>query len=71
MIIINGLHVCVIFNFFFYYCSWNRLSQNDQNEAYPPIAPNFVVEIRSNRDTAEAVHQKMCLYMDAGVEVSD
>jgi len=47
------------------------LSQNDQNEAYPPIAPNFVVEIRSNRDTAEAVHQKMCLYMDAGVEVSD
>ena len=43
--------------------------KNDQSEAYPPIAPNFVAEIRSNRDTAEAVHRKMCLYMNAGVEV--
>ncbi|CAG8552964.1 3698_t:CDS:2 [Paraglomus occultum] len=48
--------------------SWNRLSQNDKNEAYPPVAPNFIAEIRSNMVTAEAVHRKMCLYMDAGVE---
>ncbi|CAG8753746.1 18165_t:CDS:2, partial [Dentiscutata erythropus] len=34
-------------------------------DAYPPIAPNFVAEIRS---TAEAIHEKMCVYMDAGVE---
>jgi len=60
----------VSFLTFFYYCSWNRLSQNDQNEAYLPIAPNFVAEICSNRVTVEAVHQKMCLYMGAGVEVS-
>ena len=45
------------------------MSQNDQKEAYPPVAPNFIAEIRSNSDTAEAVHRKMCLYMDAGVKV--
>jgi len=33
------------------------------------VSPNFIAEIRSNSDTAEAVHRKMCLYMDAGVEV--
>ncbi|CAG8780409.1 19591_t:CDS:2, partial [Racocetra fulgida] len=49
----------------------SRIGQKEAKliyEAYPPIAPNFVAEIRSNRDTAEAVHEKMCLYMDAGVE---
>ena len=47
------------------------MSQSAKNEAYPQIAPNFIALIRSNWDTEENVHQKMCLYMNAGVEVSD
>ncbi|CAG8657165.1 3919_t:CDS:2, partial [Acaulospora morrowiae] len=26
---------------------WNALSTNDRRQAYPPVAPNFIVELRS------------------------
>ncbi|RGB29808.1 restriction endonuclease type II-like protein [Rhizophagus diaphanus] len=48
--------------------SWNALSPNDQNEAFPPIVPDFVAEIRSNSNTVDFCHQKMLMYMDAGAQ---
>lgn len=56
------------FNFFTCY-RWNTLSANDQNESYPTVAPNFIVEIRSRSDTPDKVHEKMLIWMNAGVEV--
>ncbi len=45
------------------------MSNADQEETFPAIAPNFVVEIRSQSDTEDKVHEKMIIWMDAGVEV--
>ncbi|CAG8647784.1 14637_t:CDS:2 [Funneliformis mosseae] len=39
-----------------------------REEAFPAIAPNFVVEIRSQSDTEDKVHEKMIMWMNAGVE---
>ncbi|RIA85590.1 restriction endonuclease type II-like protein [Glomus cerebriforme] len=47
---------------------WNTLSNADREEAFPAIAPNFVVEIRSQSDTEDKVHENMIMWMNAGVE---
>ncbi|CAI2195170.1 4507_t:CDS:2, partial [Funneliformis geosporum] len=31
----------------------NTLSDNDQNEAFPSVVPNFVAEIRSDNDSED------------------
>jgi len=47
------------------------LPPNEQEEVFPALAPNFVVEIRSMSDSESFVHDKMCTWIDAGVEESD
>lgn len=36
---------------------------------FPPIAPNFVVELRSQSDPPQYVHNKMLRWINGGVEV--
>jgi Uma2 family endonuclease len=47
---------------------WNALTP-EQREKFPPIAPNFVLELMSPSDTLSVVQAKMQEYMDAGVKL--
>ncbi|PKK77130.1 hypothetical protein RhiirC2_706828 [Rhizophagus irregularis] len=38
------------------------------NEAYPPVTPNFIVELRSQSDSVQYIHNKMLQWMNAGAE---
>ncbi|CAG8547804.1 6103_t:CDS:2 [Funneliformis caledonium] len=44
--------------FIFLTTKWNALSVNDQNEAFPSFAPNFVVKIYSNNDLRIIITEK-------------
>jgi hypothetical protein len=37
---------------------------------FPRVAPNFVIELRSDSDSASDVHEKMLSWMFGGVDVS-
>jgi len=41
----------------------------EQRRKFPPIAPDFVIELRSATDSLEVLHVKMGEYMDAGVQL--
>jgi Uma2 family endonuclease len=45
---------------------WEALTA-EQRRKFPPIAPDFVIELRSATDEIETLHQKMQEYIDAGV----
>ncbi len=45
---------------------WNQLTQEQQNK-FPPIAPDFVIELRSPTDKLDDLQKKMVEYMDCGV----
>lgn len=45
---------------------WNALT-SEQQERFPPIAPDFVIELRSRTDDIEDLEAKMQEYMDNGV----
>lgn len=47
---------------------WNALSQQ-QRTKFAPIAPDFVVELRSKSDTLKDLQDKMQQYMDNGVRL--
>jgi Uma2 family endonuclease len=47
---------------------WNALTPSQQ-EKFPPIAPDFVLELMSPSDSLQATQQKMKEYMDAGVKL--
>ncbi|MGG6264444.1 Uma2 family endonuclease [Leptolyngbya sp. AN03gr2] len=47
---------------------WNALSLEDQ-ERFPPIAPDFVIELRSRTDDIEDLEAKMQEYMENGVRL--
>jgi len=44
---------------------WESLNQAEQEE-FPPLCPDFVVEIRSRSDTLRALQEKMEVYMANG-----
>ena len=44
---------------------WERLSDKEQ-EAFAPVCPDFVVELRSPRDRIETRQSKMSEYLDNG-----
>jgi Uma2 family endonuclease len=46
-----------------------RLSR-EQRRKFPPVCPEFVVEVLSPSDRLNAAQQKMSVWMDAGVEVA-
>ena len=47
---------------------WNALSV-EQREKFPPIAPNFVLELMSPSDSLRETQAKMQEYMNAGVKL--
>ncbi len=47
---------------------WNALSEEDR-EKFPPLAPDFVVELRSRTDSLSSLQAKMLEYQDNGVQL--
>ncbi|MEH2078843.1 MAG: Uma2 family endonuclease [Nostoc sp.] len=47
---------------------WQTLTP-EQRRKFPPIAPDFVIELRSATDDLEMLCSKMQEYMDAGVQL--
>jgi len=47
---------------------WQALTP-EQRRKFPPIAPDFVIELRSPTDDLELLRSKMQEYMDAGVRL--
>jgi len=47
---------------------WNALSKSDK-QGFPPICPDFVVELRSQSDTLKSLQNKMQEYMDNGAKL--
>ncbi|PAX60748.1 Uma2 family endonuclease [Brunnivagina elsteri] len=46
---------------------WNALTPTQQQKEFSAIAPDFVVELRSNSDSLKKLQQKMQEYIDNGV----
>jgi len=47
---------------------WNALSDEEQEE-FPPLCPDFVIELRSRSDRLKELQQKMEEYMANGAEL--
>jgi Uma2 family endonuclease len=47
---------------------WESLTPKER-EGFPPIAPDFVIELRSRTDSLEDLQQKMQEYIDNGVRL--
>jgi Uma2 family endonuclease len=47
---------------------WQALTP-EQRQKFPPIAPDFVIELRSATDTLAALQEKMQEYLDSGVRL--
>jgi Uma2 family endonuclease len=47
---------------------WEALTQ-EQRERFPPLCPDFVVELRSPSDSLEDLHAKMREYVDNGARL--
>jgi Uma2 family endonuclease len=47
---------------------WNALTP-EQKSKFPPIAPDFVIELRSKTDSLETLEAKMQEYMENGVQL--
>ena len=47
---------------------WQRLSP-EQRQKFPPIAPDFVIELRSRTDDLPTLQDKMQEYLDSGVQL--
>ena len=48
---------------------WNTLTEEQQRYQFSPIAPDFVVELRSSSDEVEILRAKMQEYRDNGVRL--
>ena len=47
---------------------WQALTP-EQRQKFPPIAPNFVMELRSRTDNLKPLQEKMQEYMESGVQL--
>ena len=47
---------------------WQALTA-EQQQKFPPIAPDFVIELRSRTDNLETLQEKMQEYMDSGIRL--
>jgi Uma2 family endonuclease len=47
---------------------WNALSEEDRQK-FPPLAPDFVIELRSRTDVLSELQAKMLEYRDNGVRL--
>jgi Uma2 family endonuclease len=48
---------------------WESLSQEDR-EKFPPIAPDFVLELMSPTDNLKTLQEKMLEYLESGVRLT-
>ena len=48
---------------------WQALSQ-EQRERFPPICPDFIIELRSESDSLVKLRKKMIEYQDNGVSLA-
>jgi Uma2 family endonuclease len=48
---------------------WNSLSAKEQ-AGFPPICPSFLIEVRSQSDTRQALEAKMQLWLDNGAQLA-
>lgn len=48
---------------------WWRDLTPEQRQKFPPIAPDFVIELRSRTDSLESLREKMDEYMSSGVRL--
>ncbi len=48
---------------------WESLT-SEQRQKFPPIAPDFVMELRSRTDDLPTLQEKMQEYIDSGVKLS-
>ncbi|MEG4224560.1 Uma2 family endonuclease [Microcoleus sp. N9_B2] len=48
---------------------WEHSHPNNERRKFPPIAPDFAIELRSATDDLEMLRSKMQEYMDAGVQL--
>jgi Uma2 family endonuclease len=47
---------------------WEALTP-EQRQKFPPIAPDFIIELRSRTDSLEPLQEKMQEFMDSGVKL--
>ena len=47
---------------------WEALSE-EQQEAFPPLCPDFVIELRSRTDRLKPLQDKMQEYLDSGLKL--
>jgi Uma2 family endonuclease len=47
---------------------WEALSEEDQ-EKFPPLCPDFVIELRSHTDSLTSLQEKMCEYLASGLRL--
>ena len=47
---------------------WESLTE-EQQEKFPPICPDFVIELRSRTDSVKALQNKMQEYLDSGLRL--
>lgn len=47
---------------------WDRLT-DDEKEEFPPLCPDFVVELRSKSDTIDKLQSKMQEYIENGAQL--
>ena len=47
---------------------WQSLSREEQ-EKFPPICPDFVIELRSRTDSLESLQTKMQEYLNSGLQL--
>lgn len=48
---------------------WEALTETQQREEFSPLAPDFVVELRSESDSLKKLREKMQEYIDNGVRL--
>jgi Uma2 family endonuclease len=48
---------------------WETLTP-EQQKSYPPLCPDFLIEVRSQSDSRRSVEEKMQLWMDNGAKLA-
>ncbi|MBC6418705.1 MAG: Uma2 family endonuclease [Prochloron sp. SP5CPC1] len=48
---------------------WRRLTESQKKEEFSPLAPDFVVELRSKSDSLQKLQSKMVEYRENGVKL--
>lgn len=48
---------------------WDALTQQQREEEFSPLAPDFVVELRSSSDSLKKLQKKMAEYIENGVHL--